>query len=183
MDDIAAIKEQVPMYKVLQHYGVQFAGEGFPEQLHCSFHSPDINRSARVYPDTNTVYCWVCDKAWDVIAFVADKEEVSVGQAVVLLKKWYDVKVVIPDYERKLYAEMHKNSIEAGDFSEVVERLFIDFVNNLLTHGEFSSILNEYNLCWAVKDDLEENGAVDSDRLQKWLSVSKAKIREGVGHG
>jgi DNA primase len=182
VDDVEAVKEQVSIYQILRDYGVEFVGGGFPEQIHCPFHFPDTNRSARVYPDSNSVYCWVCDKTFDVLEFVKDKEEVSFGEAISLLKKRYDVEIFVPDYEARLYAFRHKIMPQDEDFSAVVDRLFIIFTA-ALTHDELGVILSEYNECWATKEDLIASGKADADSLKQWLEQSKIKLVEGVRNG
>ena len=81
MSDIDIIKEQIPMAIVLREYGVQFLDSGVPEQLHCPFHYPDTNKSARFYPDNDSIFCFVCDRTWNVFDFIQEKEELMVLQA------------------------------------------------------------------------------------------------------
>ena len=55
-----------------------------PVQIHCPMHT-DRNKSARVYPDTNTLHCFTESKSWDVVAAVAELEGVSMFEAAKLI--------------------------------------------------------------------------------------------------
>ena len=52
---------------------------------HCPFHS-DSSRSFSVYPATDTYSCSICEKQGDVIAFLMDKESMTLGQALEALE-------------------------------------------------------------------------------------------------
>jgi hypothetical protein len=45
------------------------------------FHGADRKKSARYYKETDTAYCWVCKKKWDVISFTQEMEGMSFPQA------------------------------------------------------------------------------------------------------
>lgn len=64
------IRDRVTAFDVCRHFGVDLKlGDSHEEQICCPFHG-DSDPSARIYPqqaDSNSgVYCWVCQKRWDV---------------------------------------------------------------------------------------------------------------------
>lgn len=174
MDTIAAIKEQVSIYAVLAMYNVDFIGGCFKEQINCPFHGADINKSARVYPETNTLFCFTCDKQYDVIEFVKAKEEISFGKACSLLIKTFNVSVHMEDYEKQLYSYM-KPSKDIGNFKDVVEKLFREYLNNL-TNVQFYDKIEYVNKCWTIKDLLDKKG-VTADKYVEWLNISRNFIK------
>lgn len=63
---IISIKDQVSIVQVLHDSNI-YVSDGVSTQIKCFAHS-DVHPSARVYTDTNAVYCWTCNKLFDVIA-------------------------------------------------------------------------------------------------------------------
>lgn len=179
MDEIESILEQLTIYPVLQAYGVEFYGGGLPEQIHCPFHGTDVNKSARVYPETNSVYCFTCDKSWDVIHFIQDKEELTFPETLRLIRATWDIEVVVPDYEARLYALRHRPATDTREFAATVERLFIGFADSL-TAGELYPILTSYNECLAAKDALVVKDYFTTAELTRWYEDSKAKIQQEI---
>ena len=81
--EIPEIKAQLPLSRVLQHYGLKPDKHG---RLHCPFHD-DKTPSLQVYEKTNTVYCFSSNcsthgKALDVIDFVMHKEGCTKHEAI-----------------------------------------------------------------------------------------------------
>jgi hypothetical protein len=182
MDDIEAIKEQVPLSAVLYDYGVQFLDSGEPEQIHCPFHHPDTNRSARFYPENQSIYCFVCDRTWDVIAFVQGKEQLTFAEACRYIKSKYHVEIHVPDYVARLFAVRKPAPEQIEDFSETVERVFIKFTETL-TRGNIYSILDTYNKCLAAKDDLVQSGNFSQKELKEWYESSVARLQSECTNG
>ena len=65
------IKELVRLTDVLARYNLTPNRAGF---LHCPFHSGDRDASLKVYPATDSWYCFGCGAGGDVIDFVAKME-------------------------------------------------------------------------------------------------------------
>lgn len=59
------------MRQIIDHFHVGCQTEGMITQVHCPFHAHDAHASARIY-DTGTMYCFYCDKVWDIVSFVKD---------------------------------------------------------------------------------------------------------------
>lgn len=176
MDDIEAILEQVRMTTVLRDYHVEFLNSGEPEQLHCPFHHPDTNRSARFYPDDDSVYCFVCDKTWNVINFIKEKEELTFGETLRFLKQHYHVEIATPDYWTQMWAVRKPVPAAPMAMAEAAEAMFIKYADTL-TSGNLYSILIVYNECLAEKDDLNASGNFSQGSMTRWYEESTAKLR------
>lgn len=78
------ILEQIDLGEVMQQHNVDFVFN--PEKAHevqfrCPFHGKDNKPSARYYRETQSAYCWVCHKSFDVIGFIMEKLGISYGGA------------------------------------------------------------------------------------------------------
>ena len=101
---IQSIKSSVKIVDVLNDLGYDLQHD-VPQQIHC-FNHDDSNPSARVYPATNTCYCWSCQKGFDVIAATMIIKELAIKDAVDYLINKYSVlikagKGVVEDFYRK----------------------------------------------------------------------------------
>ena len=59
------IKEVVSIYDLfdLTDPAVEYETKEVPTQISCPFHGDDARKSARVYPDTNSMRCFFCSKS------------------------------------------------------------------------------------------------------------------------
>ena len=76
------IKELVRLTDVLSRYNLTPSRAGF---LHCPFHSGDRDASLKVYPATDSWYCFGCREGGDVIDFVVKMERCSFAEALKIL--------------------------------------------------------------------------------------------------
>lgn len=95
MDPKLAIRTQsilanVTIFQVLAEYKVRFSNN-VTQQIPCPVHK-DRTPSARVYAETNKLYCFTCSKLWDVIALVRAKENCDFIGALV----WIETRFMIP---------------------------------------------------------------------------------------
>ena len=72
------VKELVRLTDVLARYNLTPSRAGF---LHCPFHSGDRDASLKIYPATDSWYCFGCGEGGDVIDFVAKMERCSFTDA------------------------------------------------------------------------------------------------------
>ena len=95
------ILEEIDFSQVLLDYNVDFVYS--PElvdeaQLRCPFHGQDNKPSARYYRETQSMFCWVCHKRWDVIGFIMEMEQVYYKSALLYIVNKYQLDVSsIPD--------------------------------------------------------------------------------------
>ena len=72
------VKELVRLTDVLARYNLTPSRAGF---LHCPFHLGDRDASLKIYPATDSWYCFGCGEGGDVIDFVAKMERCSFAEA------------------------------------------------------------------------------------------------------
>jgi hypothetical protein len=75
------IKKYITLGETLRTEG-RIALDMEEEQIHCPFHGPDNKKSARYYRETDTVYCWVCRKVWDIFSYTQQTKGLTYGQAI-----------------------------------------------------------------------------------------------------
>lgn len=85
------IKEKVSLLEVLSAYGYDVRGWQREQQFKCDLHGDgsDNAPSARVYPETDTWFCFACGKSRDVISTVMEKEGLEFSSACRALEKKY----------------------------------------------------------------------------------------------
>lgn len=80
---------EVPLAKVLIHYGYDIVETDREQQFSCGIHGVDVQKSARFFPQSNSTYCWTCHKSRDAIEYVREKENVKFSEALDLLERWF----------------------------------------------------------------------------------------------
>jgi len=86
------IRAEIPILRLLEDYGYHVSADMDREQqFSCDLHGDGFDRkpSARAYTDTNTWYCFTCDRIRDPIQTVREKEGVDFWSAVKLLELKY----------------------------------------------------------------------------------------------
>lgn len=73
---IQAANEMVSIYDLIE----DVSSQSEPRQIHCPVHN-DTRKSARVFPDSNSVYCWTCARAYDPVALVSEQESIGLTAA------------------------------------------------------------------------------------------------------
>jgi len=97
------IREHVPIIRVLIALGyddVRADGGDREQQFRCDLHGTghDDKPSARVYPDSNSWYCFGCGLTRDAIATIRAKQDVGFWQAVKMLEQAYGLDPLPIDY-------------------------------------------------------------------------------------
>lgn len=152
---IKNIKEAVSIRNLIDTFNIPCQSAGDITQLHCPFHGNDQHASARIY-ETNTMYCWVCSKMWDVISFVQDFKSVDFSKACSILEEMYNLEKTdkgiaytgesFNDYLRK------NQPIKERDFEKEFER-----ISNLLVKNRGAYSLQEYVKYFYFFDNLYVN--------------------------
>lgn len=85
------IHDQVQITSVLAHYGYRVHPENYEQQFPCDLHGDglDAKPSGRVYPQSNSFYCFACDQSRDPIGLVMEKENVEFAEAIKILEQLY----------------------------------------------------------------------------------------------
>lgn len=99
---IQNIKENAPIRKLIDHFGIRCQSLDMITQVHCPFHGDDLHPSARIY-ESNSMYCFYCNKAWDPIDFVKDFKNVSFIDSCNFLEDLFNIKKTDRDefYEKR----------------------------------------------------------------------------------
>ena len=94
------IRADVPMARVLFDYGyaVNPDGEDREQQFQCDLHGDgnDGKASGRLYPSSNSMYCFACGRARDAVTLAMEKEGLKFNAALDQLEKRYGLPA-LPD--------------------------------------------------------------------------------------
>lgn len=92
-DALRRVDEAVDIYDVADRYGLGWGeNTGKASQVHCPMHN-DSTPSARVYPDSNSGYCWTCQKSFGPIALTASQEGIGWSAAAEMLARRHGVDI------------------------------------------------------------------------------------------
>lgn len=105
MRDLQQIKklitEKLNLAEIMLKYNVKFTYDptlASEVQYRCPFHGEDNKPSARLYNHTQTCFCWVCHKSWDVVSFIMEAENLNFNSAINYITKKYHIDIsVIPE--------------------------------------------------------------------------------------
>ena len=89
---VARIQEVGNILNLLAYFGYDVRPEYHTEQQYsCDLHGDgsDNKPSARVYPDTNSTYCWACGEARDLVRMYMAKTGESFAKACYALEEEY----------------------------------------------------------------------------------------------
>ena len=90
-ESIERVKSVVKMEDVLERYGIVALQRGNYKFMHCEFHDDHIP-SAVI--NENNVYCFACQKSWDIFEFIKEKEGYStIKEALDKIREWFPDKV------------------------------------------------------------------------------------------
>lgn len=126
------IREEIPILRVLYDYGygVRPEGENREQQFCCDLHGDgrDTKPSARIYPESNSFYCFACGSTRDSIALVRTKENLSFWDAIRTLEQRYGLPPL--DIDATLTAQNYREQraalpdLNAGkEYPQMRERL------------------------------------------------------------
>jgi len=143
------IREEIDIAEVLQSYGYPVhPGGGSEEQFPCDLHGDgnDNKPSGRMYPDSNSWYCFACDSARDSIQTVREKEGVNFWDAVKILEKRYNLPPLPWEDEDE---EQRGQSKKANIESQILEALSPDKTfdqDRALLHRQLDNLTKEQDL-------------------------------------
>jgi len=86
---VAAIREHVTIFDIFERMGVDEPRE--THQMKCPFHE-DKSPSARVYADQNKIYCFTCQRGWDVV----DAAQTHLGTSFADTLVWLEQEFAVP---------------------------------------------------------------------------------------
>lgn len=86
------VKKSITLGILLQNLG-KVTYDLDEEQIHCPFHGVDNKKSARYYKSTDTIYCWVCKKVWDIFSYISQKRGNNLKEAISYLVNTYKIDI------------------------------------------------------------------------------------------
>ncbi len=180
------VQEKVDLGDVLQDYGAHFVynpSKAEEVQLRCPFHGDDRKPSARYYKDSQSMFCWVCHKRWDLFEFIMDKEQTHFIHALKILVNKYKLDTSsIPDDPEFVQEKVKKSSQE--DFDNALfggEDILVDLTGQKSELSMMSKKIREHRGELPFDKYRALNGAIGmvryaiSQGLDSSLSVSKLR--------
>lgn len=131
-DRLRARKERVlghvDLGEMLREYGYDVVPDRMREQqFSCDLHGPDNKPSARYYGESNTTYCWVCQKTRDAISYVMEKEGIGFREAIESLERRLGLKPLPWDDDQdgpvRPEAELDEITSRSASYAEEYARL------------------------------------------------------------
>lgn len=163
---VKKINEKVSILQVLHRYGYEIVNAEAEQQFSCDLHGDtrDQRPSARVYPDSNSWYCFACSKSRDIVETVKDKESCSFNDACYMLEEWYSI-------PHPLYRENTEELINPTD------RIDVSRQENIET---LSSQINRMLCIFLKQGDVPHDFLLKMWELHDMLvySVSAGKLDE-----
>lgn len=163
------VKKSVSMRQIIDFFRVACHSTSATTQVHCPFHSKDNHASARIY-DTDTMYCWVCAKSWDVVSFVSDFKNFDFKKSLSFLEDAFNiVKLdVATAYENESFEDYLESSKNLKDYSENFSKI----QNKLIQKREYCSF-EQYSKLFKFYDNLYSKYS-----LKNFKNV--AEIQQGI---
>lgn len=84
------IKRKVKIEEILERYGYELNRAGF---ISCPFHN-EKTPSLKIYPETNSYYCFGCNTGGDVISFVMHLLRIDFGSAILRLDNDFCLRLI-----------------------------------------------------------------------------------------
>lgn len=117
------IKARVPLLDVLSGYGYEVKTYNREQQFRCDLHGGSDNApSARVYPETETWFCFACGKSRDVISTVMEKEGLEFSQACRAIELKYGMEVWQYEEKQDAFDRASQRAKPSLDESQLLER-------------------------------------------------------------
>ena len=160
------IKEKIPILNVLSKYGYQVYGDSREQQFRCDLHGDgnDNAPSARVYPETNTWFCFACGKARDSISTVMEKEGLDFNKACTALELNYGLEV----WKYKQQKDIFEDSYEDPSRKEILMRRVESLLKDKTSRRDDYDNTLRY---WEVFNMLS---SIEDSKVRQWEKLYKA---------
>lgn len=161
------IRERVGITEFLEDlgYAVRSHGGHREQQFSCDLHGDgtDSKPSARVYPSSNSWYCFACSKKRDSITTLMDKKGLNFYQACDTIEKKYGLPPLPYEKNENAYSEFSFQEKEPT-YEEITVR-----VSNLILmqRNEKTLTFKQYLSLWEVYDMVVykvENNKLDKEK-------------------
>ncbi len=155
---IQAANEMVSIYDLIE----DVSSQAEPKQIHCPIHD-DSRKSARVFPDSNSVYCWTCSRAYDPVAIISEEEGISLTAACRYIEDNAGVRWVAQDKTEGDFWELvakQQADPEDAEFWERREAVLYRWA----IHATVADLLPADQIDWEGFD----NAHLDTEMLREW---------------
>lgn len=178
---VSKIKEKVSLRNLIDRYHISCQSQGDITQLHCPFHGKDQHASARIY-ETNTMYCWVCSKSWDVISFVKDYENLkSFSEACKFIEKIYGIEKT--DFVTSYKEPSFEDYLEEIKLDNTKEKNFdkeFETITNMLKRNKKRLNLEQYSKYFYYLDNLYSKYKINEYKNDISLGYALKNIHEEI---
>jgi DNA primase len=178
------IKENVSLKDILVRKG-KIRGTLPEEQFSCMFHGADRKKSSRYYKETDTAYCWVCKKKWDVISFIQEMEGMTFPQALKYIVGAYNLDTSrLPDTpEAEVKRITAREKVRIDDRKLSIEKLSqaIASVRDELPPETYDKIVHSFMvLKYQVSDEkFQEMFCKLRDAMLRVFEKASAEMKRG----
>lgn len=145
------IKRRVPIIKVLNQYGYEISRGGF---IACPFHS-EKTPSLKIYPESNSYYCFGCGFGGDVISFVMHLFNLDFGSAVMRIDNDFGLGLSRPLTARER-AELRQKSAELEREKQLEEKRYIAYCLH------YNAVSTKFRVHWLNYITLKPKAAEES---------------------
>ena len=125
--------------EALARAGVSTLNISTPYQVSCPFHGQDVNKSMRVYPGTDSCYCWACGRSWNPVNVIADHEGIEYHSALSKLKMEFGDEAYVARATKRQNSELEKLFLSVMDnpriSREAVDQLLTRAARGYDSHG------------------------------------------------
>lgn len=125
---IQQLRSKLTIFQVLERLGVELSRGASTQQIPCPFHD-DRRPSARLYSDTNRLYCFTCARTWDQISSVVSRRDLSYPEAVRWLEEQFQISYSVDDLTSVMRAKLtppSKPPVNLVALFQEVEKRLID---------------------------------------------------------
>lgn len=156
------IKDNISILTVLNRYRYDVYEGGGEQQFRCNLHGDgsDNAPSARVYPESQSWFCFACGKARDAISTVMEVEGLDFSLSCKKLEMEYGLPVW--EYKGRTVEDIEADEGEDDNYPSIVERRL-----QRVTHDRDISLQSALKI-WEAVDMLY---AVDNKSLSLWKKL------------
>lgn len=181
------VLSSVSAHDVLRHFGIHLKSSDAAreEQISCPFHGKDEKPSARVFPSgprsNSGVWCWTCQKRWDVIGLwkeFSQNPEMKFGTVLFELERAFSI--VPPEPPQGGYDSAEPSGPSAA---EVKAQRLLEACENRLREERHHFTMTAFMTFGQVLDRLRhhlDNQLVTPDQAVYHLGKVLDKIGERV---
>lgn len=169
MNLIEEIKQTGSIIALAEALGLQVNSSGFVN----SFYKEDKTPSLKLYPETNSFYCFATNQGGDIIKFYEDYKRVDTKQAIKELAEWLNLDNSLnrPDYRKpeRAFKTVHNSELKLLE----LEREFYQERKAILeTETELNEHQIKYNIYGMIREQRKE---IQSKIFEQLYQFNKEK--------